>query len=317
LIDKTKPRVCIYYHVLPSTGWRDDGAPLFLNLNLRRILNGNSNLSDHGGNVVHLAPYGDMASFGAFDLHILVDHGEDVLGVPLDFDLPHPSAYWISDAHLGYDYRMNRAKQFDFVFVAQKAFIEPLVKDGIDRARIFYLPHAFEPAVYKPIAAIEKWDWCFVGHPNSDHRIELLDRFIKAYPNYYLGWRTPGLAGHNELEDVNLKYNQARLVINDAVKEDLNLRVFEALGAGRCLITQDILEFDGEINEAFVTYKSIDEAVDLAKGLLKDDERRTRIAKTGHEAVMREHTFAHRALTILETCLDYIPKGEDYALANR
>lgn len=309
-IDKTKPRVAVYYHVLPTTGWRDDGAPLFLNYNLRKILNGNSSLSDHGGNVVHLAPYGDMESFGKFDLNILVDHGEDVLNVPLDFKIPHPNAYWLSDAHLDSGYRMNRAKEFDFVFVAQKAFIEPFVAGGVDREKIFYLPHAFEPDVYKPIPTIEKNDWCFVGHPNSDHRIDLLDRFIKEFPSYYLGWRNPGIPGNNELEDVNLKYNQSRLVINDAVKQDLNMRVFESLGAGRCLITQDIPEFDGdEVNDCFMRYKSIDEAVFQAKELLKDHDRRNEIARKGHEVVMNQHTYGHRALSILETCLDYKPKG--------
>jgi spore maturation protein CgeB len=308
-IDKTKPRVAVYYHVLPTTGWRDDGAPLFLNYNLRKILNGNSNLADHSGNVVHLAPYGDMTSFGKFDLNILVDHGEDVLNVPLDFEIPHPSAYWISDAHLGYQYRMERAKQFDFVFVCQKAFIPALVDDGIAAEKIFYLPHAFEPDVYKPVNTIEKWDWSFVGHPNSEHRIDLLDRFIKEFPNYYLGWRTPGRQGHNELEDVNLKYNQSKLVINDAVHCDLNMRVFETLGAGRCLITQSIPEFDGEINDAFVTYNTFDEAVEHARALLKDDERRNYIAKRGHDIAMREHTYGHRALSMLKTTLNYEPKG--------
>jgi len=309
-IDKTKPRVCVYYHVLASTGYRDDGAPLFLNYNLRKILNGNKSLSDHNGNVVHLAPYGDMNAFGKFDLNILVDHGEDVLNVPLDFKIQSPSAYWVSDAHLGYKYRMERAKEFDYVFVAQKAFIEQFVKDGVSREKIFYLPHAFEPDCYRPIPTIEKHDWTFIGHPNSEHRIHLLDRFIKEFPNYYLGWRTPGIQGHNELEDVNLKYNQSKLVINDAVNNDLNMRVFEVLGSGRCLITQNIPEIDGDINDSFVTYNTIDEAVDLARELLKDDERRNYIAKCGHEAAMREHTYGHRALSILKTTLNYEPKGE-------
>jgi len=199
--------------------------------------------------------------------------------------------------------------------VAQKAFIERFVRDGVPREKIHYLPHAFEPDVYRPIATIEKWDWCFVGHPNSEHRIDLLDRFIKEFPNYYLGWRTPGLQGHNELEDVNLKYNQSKLVINDAINNDLNMRVFETLGSGRCLITQNIPEFDGDIGDCFVTYDTIEEAVERAKVLLKDDEIRNLIAKTGHESVMREHTYGHRALSILKTCLDYSPKGEHLVTA--
>jgi hypothetical protein len=311
-IDKTKPRVAVYYDVLGKTGMRDDGCPLFINWNLRKILNGAKNLnalSDHNGNVVHLSPIGP-ADFGTFDLNVLVDYGEDALDIPLDWEIPHPNAYWVSDAHLGFGYRADRAKQFDHVFVAQKACIEPFVKEGIAREKIHYLPHAFEPDVYRPVATINKWDWVFVGHPNSEHRIDLLDRFIKAFPNYYLGWRMGGWQGHNELEDVNLKYNQSKIVINDAIGDDLNMRVFETLGAGRCLITQDISEMNGEFEGGLAKYKTLEEAVELGKELLANDEKREAIAKRGHEIALAGHTYNHRALTILKTCLNYEPKGE-------
>jgi len=311
-INSSKPRVAIYYDVLQSTGMRDDGCPLFINYNLRKMLNDSVVWEDHRSNVSHLSPCMPTSDFGHFDLHVLCDYGEDALGLPLDWELPHPNAYWVSDAHLGYDYRLKRAKQFDHVFVAQRSFIDRFIADGIPAEKIHYMPHAFEPDVYKPIPIIEKHDWTFVGYPNSQHRIDMLDRFIKEFPNYYLGWRIPGMQGHNELDDVNAKYNQSRLIINDAVKMDLNMRVFETLGAGRCLITQDIPEIQEHFKsgEHLFLYKTMDEAVDCARMLLKMPDLIKEVANKGHLEALSKHTYMHRAQQILKTTLNYAPQGE-------
>lgn len=313
MIDKTKPRVAVYYDVLASTNYRNDGAPLFLNWNLRKILNGNTDLEDHKANVAHLSPCNPSEGFGTFDLNILVDYGEDALGIPIDWKIPSPNAYWVSDAHLGYDYRLKRAKEFDHVFVAQKWFVDKFVADGIPREKIHYLPHAYEPDLYRPLSSIKKWDWCFVGHPNSPHRIVLIDRFIKEFPNYYLGWRMPGVKGHNELEDVNEKYNFARLIINDNVLNDVNMRTFEALGASKLLITQNIPELTDlgfKNGQHLFMYDTIDQAVVYAKMMLADPERLESIAHSGYCEVKHRHTYMHRAKTILETCLNYKPTEE-------
>lgn len=314
-MDFTKPRVAIYYFVVPQTGMRNDGPPLFLNYNLRKILNGKADMESDTGNVVHFWPIGDTSKFGKFDLNILVDHGEDAIGVPLDWEIPHPSAYWVSDAHLGYKYRMERAKQFDFVFVAQKEFIEQFVKDGIPREKIFYLPHAAEPDVYRPYPIIEKWDWSFIGHINNPDRVNLLDRFVKEFGlgdgKGYLGWRMPEVPGHNVLDDVAKKFSQSRIVLNENIKKDVNMRTFETLACKRALLTENIPELHDLFNDGFhlLTYSSIDDAVEKARALLKNDEWRNSIADQGYKEFISKHTYMHRAETILQTCLKLEPKG--------
>ena len=311
-MDKTKPRIAIFYDVLERTGYRDDGCPLFINWNLRKLLNGAKNtneLADTTKNVVHLSPCNPVDRFGNFDLNILVDYGEDALGIPLDWEIPHPNAYWVSDAHLGYEYRLQRAKQFDHVFVAQKWFIDKFSEGGISLDKLHYLPHAFEPDVYHPVSIIDKWDWTFIGFPNSEHRIDLLDRFIKEFPNFYMGWRIPGAMGYNELHDCNEKYNQSRIVINDNVVNDVNMRTFETMGSGGCLLTQDIPELIELFQDGnhLMTYRSIDEAISLAKDLLKDEKTRKHISEQGHKEVLEKHTYMHRTQEILKVCLDYTP----------
>lgn len=263
------------------------------------------------GNVLHLWPANHPEDYGKFDLHLWIDYGEDALGLPLDWYPPSPNAYWVSDAHINtdaYNYRMNTAKKFDHVFVAQKIFIEQFIKDGIDPKKIHYLPHAFEPDVYRPYSIINKWDWCFIGHPNSMHRIDLLDRLCKEFPNWYLGWRNAAVPGYNALDDVAYKMSQSKVGVNYSVNRDLNMRFFETMGTKTCLLTddlQDIKDLGFFDKRHLVMFKDIDEAVEDMRHLLSHDEERQVIAENGYNEVIAHHTYMHRAKEILKTCVNY------------
>jgi len=314
-MDFNKPRVAIYYHVLDKTGRRNDGCPLFINYNMRKILDGNKDLSKQDGNVLHLWPGNHPEDYGKFDLHVWVDYGEDALGLPLDWYPPSNNAYWVSDAHINeaaYKYRMETAKKFDHVFVAQKVFIDQFVRDGVAAEKIHYLPHAFEPDCYKPTEIINRWDWCFIGHPNSMHRIDLLDRMCKEFPNWYVGWRNAAAPGYNSLDDIAYKMSQSKVGVNYSVNRDLNMRVFETMGTKTCLLTDSIPDLNDlfENGKHLVTFNSIDEAVDKMRDLLSNDEKRISIANAGYQEVLNKHTYRHRAEEILKVCLNYENKGE-------
>lgn len=322
-MDFTKPRVSIWYYVVPQTGYRNDGVPLFMHANLRKILNGqdpykdHSVMSDDSKNVVHMQPNEPIHHHGTFDLNILIDHGEDAIQVPLDFQVPRPNAYWAFDTHLGYDYRLKRAREFDNVFLCHKAQIADFIRDGIPADKIHYLPCAAEETCYRPFPVMPKWDWSFIGHMNSEHRIDLIDRFVKEFglsgDKGYLGWRMPEIQGHNILEDTAKKFSMSKVILNDSIKNDLNMRTFEAMACKQLLLTQDNpalreLFFD---NVHLRTFKTIDEAVEIAKEMLADDTRRNLIAQTGYDEILDKHTYRKRAEEILKVCLDYSPqKGE-------
>lgn len=319
-MDINKPRVAIYYDVLPSTGMRNDGGPLFVSYNLRKLLDNVNPLSDPEkmrttDNVVHLSPINPINLNGNFDLNILIDYGEDGLNIPLDWTIPHPNAFWVADSHLGYNYRLKRAREFDHVFASHKPSIEKMIQDGIDPKKIHYLPWAAEQECYKPYPIIEKWDWCFIGHMNNDFRIDLVDRFCKEWPvgiSGYLGWRMGELKGHNVLEDCAKKFCQSRIVLNEAVKDDANMRLYEALACKRLLLTEDIpaVRDHFEDGKHLVLFKTIDEAVDKAKYYLANEDERNTIAEAGYQEFLSKHTYMHRAKEILKVCLDWEPKGE-------
>lgn len=322
-MDFKKPRVAMWYYIVPQTNYRNDGACLFVTYNLRKLLDGDDCLKDHSlmkkdtGNVTHVQPNEPHKLLGNFDLHILIDHGEDALGVP-DFVVPHPNIYWIADSHLGFDYRLQRAKQFDRVWASHKPSIPKFIEGGVDPAKISYMPWAAEPECYQPYPIIEKYDWCFIGHLNNQFRIDLIDRFVKEWPlgsHGYVGWRMAEILGHNVLEDVAKKFSQSRIVLNESILDDLNMRTFEALACKRLLLCEDVpgVRDHFEDGKHLVLFKTIDEAVDKAKWLLKDDAYRAMVAEAGYREFLSKHTYMHRTKEILKQCLNYEIKEEQNA----
>lgn len=95
-------------------------------------------------------------------------------------------------------------------------------------------------------------------------------------------------------------FSKSKLVFNShgGVAGDYacNIRMFEATGAGSCLIT----DHKKNINEFFipdeevVTYKSIEECVEKVKWLLDNPVEIKTIAEAGHRRTLREHTFYNR-----------------------
>lgn len=285
-----KPRLAFYYESANRIH-RNDGPPLYW-FNAARNLFGREN-------AIHLIPNGDWdaGKFGRYDYHFWVDWGEDALMPHLGYTPltpPKPNIYVCSDAHLGYDYRLSRAREFDWVFCNQLEATEAFIRDGIPANRCMWLPHAAEPLAYPKKTIINKYDVCFVGNVGSWNRVDFLDRMFKEFPNFFYGKRL-----FEEAADI---FCSSKVVLNISIKNDINMRVFEALCSGSLLLTNDlpslpILFKDGQ---HLVTYKTLDEAVDKARFYIGNEAERARIAETGHQEFMAKHTYTHRLKTVLE-----------------
>lgn len=262
----------------------------------------------------HIYPCGDVSPFGKYDLNIHVDWGEDGLAAILPyqpFDTPHPFAYWMSDTHIktahhdSYDYRLSVAKKADFVFAAQKEAIERLKKDGIENP--IWLPHAVEPQAYPKIDLLtKKYDVCFVGHVNSDNRLDALDRLFREFPNFYFGQQL--------FESAARKFAESKVVFNIAMTNDVNMRNFEVMATGSFLLTSYLPDFadlgliDGK---HLVLYRDMDECIEKAKFYTEHDAERETIAQAGYEEVIKNHTIQKRVDVILNEFLTKTKKPED------
>jgi hypothetical protein len=283
---KAIKRIAIYYEARLG---RNDGAPLYYLNALRNM----------GYDVMHLsseeAPKDNV--HGKFDLHLWIDWGEDALtGVlpyaPISMKDLHPSVYVTSDTHLGYDYRLNKAKEFDHVFCNQIRAVEDFNKAGV---RAQWLPHAVEPQAYpsKPIC-VKKWDIGFVGFVSFEKRAEMLDKLFREFPDFWFGQRL--------FEECAEIFRKSRIVFNTACVDDINMRCFEATATGSFLLTEHIptLYECFDIGKHLVVYRSMDEAIVLAKYYLEHEYERNEIAKAGMEHTLANHTYQHRIKSMLK-----------------
>lgn len=205
--------------------------------------------------------------------------------------------YWGSDTHIPGSFRPQKGKSRHYhqAYFAQWNFVRkvPTVK---------WLPHAFDPQFHCPPMEDETkiHDVTFVGHQHKVHtaRRRLLDRLR---PKFNMNIRA-GLY----LEKMGLEYRRSKIVFNKALSNDLNMRFFEALGSGACLVTDWITHAGfAEIGlvrgQHFIAYDNAEQAEKALTALLQDDVRRERVAATGHAWAMAGHTYDHRAKTILES----------------
>lgn len=304
-----KLRIASYYE---NRLGRNDGNPVYM-------WNAFKSIGVESG---HMVPWGDVTKLGTWDLHFEADWGEDALKGVLPYqpiEIPKPSAFWHSDTHLGYDWRLEKAKRTDFNFVCQKRALEDFTRDGIPN--VIWMPHAAEPSAYPtfaelenskqklewtefspdnqpPIAMLKKqYDLGFVGHINSENRIEALDKMFKAFPKFFFGQRT--------FEAAAEIYHDSKIVFNISIEDDINMRVFEALCSKSFLLTNWIPTL-GELFEDgkhLVMYRTIDEAIEKARYYLEHEDERNEIAEAGFREVRAKHLFRHRAKQVLDVCL--------------
>lgn len=105
---------------------------------------------------------------------------------------------------------------------------------------------------------------------------------------------------------------KSAIVLNihiDAAKgQASNMRLFEATGAGACLLTdwQEDLGNYFEPDVEVATFRSADELVAKARFLIENPDERARIAEAGRARTMREHLFSHRVSRLEEILLRHL-----------
>lgn len=227
-----------------------------------------------------------------YDLYLNID---DSFRYILPPDL-RPSAWWAIDTHLQYSWDLFKAHNFDFVFVAQKDGAEHLRKDGISSA--FWLPLACDPEIHTKYFLPKKYDVCFVGNIFPGIREELLGIIRNEFPEHFIG-----NAYFDEMAEI---YSQSKVLFNRSLKNDINMRVFEAMSCGSMLITNNLIEngqkemFENGVH--LVTYNDEIDMVEKIKYYIEHEDERERIASNGMDLVQKNHTYLLRMKNLLEIC---------------
>jgi hypothetical protein len=219
-----------------------------------------------------------------------------------------PKACYLIDTHLFPADHLILASRFDVVFLAQKAYVE-IFRERLGLP-VYWLPLAADPQIHRPWEVSETFDVaiCSSPLPNPDRRSRRLAR---------LGIHCSLGQKRAFLEEMARFLSSAKLLFNSAVKDDLNMRVFESMAIGKCLLTDpvpgllDLFVPDVDL----VLYDDVD-LVDKLRFLLGHPEARERIAASGRKKILGSHTYRHRARSLVRILSDnpgVLSKGEEHA----
>ncbi|OLZ11747.1 glycosyltransferase family protein [Sulfobacillus thermosulfidooxidans] len=245
--------------------------------------------------VVHISPNNlHLVNKEDFDLFLHIDDG-------LDYTIPntlYPRAWWVIDTHLNLSRDIERAYFYDWVFAAQKNGAEALRQAGI--INVWWMPLAGDPRNFESNFH-KTLDWSFVGYWSGTvygEREQILNA-VKDIGDNFIGQASP--------DDMYKIYERSRIVLNPPIRDDINMRVFEAMAAGAILLTKKSLTANGmdELFEEgidYLIYESVEDVrAVLIKALNLPEMEQQEIINNARRKALSRDSYGHRMQALLET----------------
>jgi hypothetical protein len=223
------------------------------------------------------------------------------------------TAWYGIDTHMDYAKHLKIGRLFDVTFVAQKEYVARLKKDGLQQ--VFWLPLAFAPELH-PIDEVERiYDVAYVGSDNAEMhpiRHRLLSVIRELSQNNWVGKADPIKMGR--------VYAQSKVVFNKSVNNDVNMRYFEAMGAGSLLLTDHAVDNGIEdlynVGQHFLEYSDEASLRSSLKSVAANPEEYAPMAEAARQHTLAHHTYDHRAKSLLQQLAPCVkqkkPEPEDY-----
>lgn len=214
---------------------------------------------------------------------------------------PGRTILWYQDdifttAHAPRDLTFN-GHAFDTVYSFDKSAINEYKKLRMNDVR--HLALAMSPAVHRKMFLPKIHDVSFVGniHPNRKPFLEKLQKRFNVFITRAF------------MDEMVRIFNQSKIILNLGIgPTGIQQRVFETLGCGSCLITNEIPVRDRLFeDQKHLIYFKQENIEDLIEYYLNNAEEREVIAKNGYLEAHSKHTFAHR---IAELIADHFPRYE-------
>ncbi|RJR45773.1 MAG: hypothetical protein C4567_03080 [Deltaproteobacteria bacterium] len=220
--------------------------------------------------------------------------------LPLNLEnLKVPRTFYALDPHLNLHWHQKYASAFDLVFTTQQSSMSAFKAKG---RPVHWLPWAVNLGVVFDHALPRTHEIAFVGRADPRLRRKrhcILEALKSRFPVRVWGDRAGNQVDQQEMGRI---YSQARVVVNESIQGEVNLRVFEALAAGALLLTEDVgpnllgLFTPGR---HLITYGPQD-LLEKAAYYLSHEEERLAIAAKGRERVLARHHTLARARQFLE-----------------
>lgn len=224
--------------------------------------------------------------------------------------------------------------KFDLILSSVPDLVNDFRQKGINSE---LLPAAFDATIlnYLPVNAPQNIDFSFIGGIGNQHskRILLLEEMVKHTPIKLFGYGYPtdsswksklkkllypgtiaarykgevwGLGMYRTLMRSKITFNAH---IDMALGNRVNMRMYEATGAGTLLLTDKSDKSDVEYfvdEKEVVTYSSAHDAAEKVKYYLKHEEERKKIALAGQARTLQEYNFENNTKKMLQYFEEYL-----------
>lgn len=243
-------------------------------------------------------------------------------GIPCiyyDGDMPTILPEYATKRGFKFDYYVGSdVSEFDAFFVNSKGVIKDLQERGAKNVTPLY--YAADPDLFTPVNVEQSIDVSFFGF-GSEFREEWMTSMITnpstrlPNVNFSVGGGNFGIDMGNANLVGDVPYSAFR---EFCCKSKINLNItrwsftnvyasatarpFELAAYGACIVSQPYngIEEWFKIGKELIVVNSEDEAVETYEWLLSSEEERLKIGERARQRILKEHTYRHRAKTVLE-----------------
>ncbi|MBI3637709.1 MAG: glycosyltransferase, partial [Candidatus Rokubacteria bacterium] len=215
-------------------------------------------------------------------------------------DLLH--AHWYSRIYPYFDLGLCTWKATEVAWRAQ----------GYDHVRQWY--YGARPAFSRDPGLPRIHDVAFLGNLNprvQRKRLPAIQKILRLRDegvSVYVG-------GGLFFEEYNRVYAQSKIVYHQGITDQVNMRVFEAMGAGCLVIMRRPQDPDDPSTRFFRDGEDVvycdddDQALDQIRYYLAHEDERRRIAAAGHRRVHAEHNYEDAVRRLFTDVLPALPEG--------
>lgn len=219
---------------------------------------------------------------------------------PTEYDAPkyHPATYFAIDLVLpklwflqSAEQYLARMKNFDRVVVNNSSALNYCKENGLN---VVMSGFAADLEYHRPWDDFPRdRDWIAVWH-NCGDRIEASNRAMQRFPNGQVVWAGDKIYG--------IYLSRGKCALNWLRGNMLNMRVFEIMAVGTCLVTtrhEDMALYGFEENKHYLGFESIDEMLEKIAWVKDNPEQANKMGQGARGVVYWNHTYKHRAMELL------------------
>lgn len=287
------------------------GNPFFVD-SLKQC--GWQNVASHYFHGAAVFGWEDIVRIAGFEPDVVVAADKSIAPFVLGMEnFPCLTVFYAVDTHI-HSWQPYYAQGFDACLVSLRDDLPQFKGRILDAQRVWWSPPYAKPGDLPNPAAQKIWDCAFIGSCDAatmPRRAKLLQA---------LQTKVPGLEVHfgNYRED----FPKARVVLNQSEHDDLNFRVFEAMGCGSALVTPKLGHglddlFENGVHMLEYEPDNAEDAAAKINYLLEHQDERQEMEQAAVAAIDASHREIHRARQFTGNIRALAAQGTSEIIARR